>query len=84
MISCRRGFLSTAPVGLLGLLMTMSLVLGLMRDLRSSIEGSQLFSGLACQRLTVAPKCLGTSYRDWSMTESVNNWVYLESILQVG
>jgi len=68
MMSWRKDFLNTAPVGLFGLLMMISLVLDLMRVLRSSIEGSQLFSGLACQRSTVAPRCLGTSYSDWSVT----------------
>jgi hypothetical protein len=61
MMDWRRGRGRMAPVGLLGLLRIIRVVVGLIRVLRSSIEGSQLFEGLACQRETVAPSWAGTS-----------------------
>lgn len=61
MICWRKDFLRMAPVGLLGLFKTMTLVLGLIKSLSSEMSGSQPFSGLAFQRETEAPSCLGIS-----------------------
>lgn len=50
--------------GRMAYFMIIIFVFGLISAFNSSISGTQLFSGRACQKSTAAPSCLGTSYSD--------------------
>jgi hypothetical protein len=64
-ISRSNGPGKTAPVGLLGLLRTISFVFSLTSDLSSSRSGIQFLSAVAFQRDTSAPREAGTEYSCW-------------------